>query len=175
MIICSGGRTTRKVYKNILQNSLISESGYCNYGRIEPQRCKSLCGSLIYGVYLLRHSGGGAFHLFTPPPAICRTHDAAHDQGREVAPLMRHRTSRTSQRCGPAWTYAACRSRSESNGYRQHCGRVAAQYRLAAPKEESRCLWQWAKRPPESAASVAHTGGERLLCKAKGWGLVAKM
>nr|DAG08209.1 MAG TPA: hypothetical protein [Caudoviricetes sp.] len=33
-----------------MQNSLISESGHCNYGRIEPQRCKSLCGSLIYGV-----------------------------------------------------------------------------------------------------------------------------
>lgn len=35
-------------------------------------------------------AGRGAFHLFTPPPAICRTHDAAHNQGREVAPLMRH-------------------------------------------------------------------------------------
>nr|DAJ94814.1 MAG TPA: hypothetical protein [Caudoviricetes sp.] len=43
------------------------------------------------------------------------------------------RTPRTSQRCGPGEIYAACRSRSESNGYRQHCGRVAAQYRLAAP------------------------------------------
>lgn len=35
-------------------------------------------------------AGRGAFHLFTPPPATCRTHDAAHDQGREVAPLMWH-------------------------------------------------------------------------------------
>ena len=52
-------------------------------------------------------AGRGAFHLFTPPPVICRTRDAAHDQGREVAPLMRHRTPRTSQRCGPAGTYAA--------------------------------------------------------------------
>ena len=51
-------------------------------------------------------AGRGAFHLFTPSPATCRTHDAAHDQGREVAPLMRHRTPRTSQRCGPAGTYA---------------------------------------------------------------------
>nr|DAE79557.1 MAG TPA: hypothetical protein [Caudoviricetes sp.] len=49
-------------------------------------------------------AGRGAFHLFTPPPATCRTHDAAHDQGREVAPFMRHRTPRTSQRCGPAGT-----------------------------------------------------------------------
>nr|DAL09386.1 MAG TPA_asm: hypothetical protein [Caudoviricetes sp.] len=60
------------------------------------------------------------------------------------------RTPRTSQRCGPGETYAACRSRSESNGYRQHCGRVAAQYRLAAPKEESRC--------PESAARCSPSG-----------------
>nr|DAP24107.1 MAG TPA: hypothetical protein [Caudoviricetes sp.] len=97
-------------------------------------------------------AGAVLFHLFHAAPASCRTRDAAHDQGREVAPLMRHRTPRTSQRCGPAGTYAACRSRSGSNGYRQHCGRVAAQYRLAVPKEESRCLWQWAKRPPESAA-----------------------
>lgn len=49
-------------------------------------------------------AGRGAFYLFTPPPAICRTHDAAHDQGREAAPLMRHRTPRTSQRCAPAGT-----------------------------------------------------------------------
>nr|DAW62216.1 MAG TPA: hypothetical protein [Caudoviricetes sp.] len=50
--------------------------------------------------------GRGAFHLFTPSPATCRTRDASHDQGREVAPLMRHRTPRTSQRCVPAGTYA---------------------------------------------------------------------
>nr|DAG56435.1 MAG TPA: hypothetical protein [Caudoviricetes sp.] len=85
-------------------------------------------------------AGARCFSSFHTVPAICRTHDAAHDQGREVAPLMRHRTPRTSRRCGPAGTYAACRSRSESNGYRQHCGRVAAQYRLAAPKEDGRCL-----------------------------------
>nr|DAF12542.1 MAG TPA: hypothetical protein [Caudoviricetes sp.] len=90
------GRTIQKVYKNISQNSLISESEHCNHGRIEPQRCKSLCGSLIYGVYLLRHSGARCFSSFHTAPAICRTHDAAHDQGREVAPLMRHTTPRTS-------------------------------------------------------------------------------
>lgn len=88
-----------------MQNSLISESGYCNHEKIEPQRCKSPCGSLIYGVYLLRHSGARCFSSFHTVPATCRTHDAAHDQGREVAPLMRHRTPRTSQRCGPAGTF----------------------------------------------------------------------
>lgn len=51
-------------------------------------------------------AGAVLFHLFHAVPAICRTHDAAHNQGREVAPLMRHRTPRTSQRCGPAGTYA---------------------------------------------------------------------
>nr|DAW31780.1 MAG TPA: hypothetical protein [Caudoviricetes sp.] len=100
------GRTIQKVYKKFLQNSLISELGHCNYGRIEPQRCKSLCGFLIYGVYLLRHSGARCFSSFHTAPATCRTHDAAHNQGREVAPLMQHRTPRTSQRCGPAGTYA---------------------------------------------------------------------
>lgn len=104
MIICSAGRTIQKVYKNILQNSLISESGRCNHETIEPQRCKNLCGSLIYGVYLLRHSGARCFSSFHTAPAICRTRDVAHNQGREVAPLMRHRTPRTSQRCVPAGT-----------------------------------------------------------------------
>nr|DAH48936.1 MAG TPA: hypothetical protein [Caudoviricetes sp.] len=52
-------------------------------------------------------AGAVLFHLFHAAPAPCRTRDAAHDQGREVAPLMRHRTPRTSQRCGPAGTYAA--------------------------------------------------------------------
>nr|DAO28329.1 MAG TPA: hypothetical protein [Caudoviricetes sp.] len=33
-----------------MQNSLISELGRCNHEKIESQRCKSLCGSLIYGV-----------------------------------------------------------------------------------------------------------------------------
>nr|DAH61830.1 MAG TPA: hypothetical protein [Caudoviricetes sp.] len=50
--------------------------------------------------------GARCFSSFHAAPATCRTHDAAHDQGREVAPLMRHRTPRTSQRCGPAGTYA---------------------------------------------------------------------
>lgn len=120
-------------------------------------------------------AGAVLFIFFTPPlQNAARTMQPTIRAERSHLSCGTNRTTRTSQRCGPAWTYAACRSRSESNGYRQHCGRVAAQYRLAAPKEESRCLWQWAKRPPESAASVAHTGGERLLCKAKGWGLVAK-
>nr|DAZ40889.1 MAG TPA: hypothetical protein [Caudoviricetes sp.] len=51
-----------------MQNSLISELAHCNYGRIEPQRCKSLCGSLIYGVYLLRHSGARCFSFFHTAP-----------------------------------------------------------------------------------------------------------
>ena len=34
----------------------------------------------------------------------------------------------------PSGHYAACRCRSESDGYRQHRGRVTAQNRIAAPK-----------------------------------------
>lgn len=57
----------------------------------------------------------------SPPKVLC-----AADNGRTRI--------RASEMSVIGTLYAACRCRSESNGYRQHCGRVAAQYRLAAPK-----------------------------------------
>ena len=39
----------------------------CNHGRIEPQRCKSLCGSLIYGVTSCAIAGAVLF-IFSHRP-----------------------------------------------------------------------------------------------------------
>nr|DAR54899.1 MAG TPA: hypothetical protein [Caudoviricetes sp.]DAU97423.1 MAG TPA: hypothetical protein [Caudoviricetes sp.]DAW85073.1 MAG TPA: hypothetical protein [Bacteriophage sp.] len=75
-------------------------------GELSRRGVKAFAVLSFMALNLLRHSGARCFSSFHTAPATCRTHDAAHDQGREVAPLMRHRTPRTSQRCGPAGTYA---------------------------------------------------------------------
>ena len=99
-------------------------------------------------------AGRGAFHLFTPSPAICRTHDAAHDQGREVAPFMRHRTPRTSQRCGPAGTYTQTTMLPEF----QHVTVIA--HGDSSFRRQHRNEGQNRQLPPGREAANAHAVGD---------------
>ena len=114
-------------------------------------------------------AGARCFLSFHTAPATCRTHDAAHDQGREAAPLMRHRTPRTYQRCVPAGEYADVAQSAEHPavnrsvaGSRPAVCTIGVTFCLAAARSVSLRKWSFLcavrKRQDEEIYILAGTG-----------------
>lgn len=115
-------------------------------------------------------AGRGAFHLFTPPSRYA---------ARAMQPTIRVERSHLS--CGTEpraplndVSQRGHMRRAEAEAKAMAIGNIADVWRINTTSPlQKRIAAAEGNISPESAASVALLGGESLLCKAKGWGLVA--